>query len=169
MGSVETELDVRGSVHHNTIHKEKTNKMQQCIQILLLHIYMKLNMLRWHTANHQEPKIALAASDVSYMEGCWAWSWWTLSGTVCLTTSTNYTSDNLPRMKNRGCQCSFRLMMMGGVSPETCWGSYKHVIIKFDTLLHLVGFFFMNCSMMHGSMNVKFEILLVFFFFPPEV
>jgi len=28
------------------------------------------------------------------------------------------------------CQCSFRLLMMGGVSPETCWASYKYVIIK---------------------------------------
>jgi len=39
-------LDVRGSVHHSTIHKEKSNKMQQCIKILLFHIYMKLNMFR---------------------------------------------------------------------------------------------------------------------------
>jgi hypothetical protein len=30
--------------------------------------------------------------------------------------------------------------MMGGVSSETCWASYKYEI-KFDTLLHLVGFF----------------------------
>jgi hypothetical protein len=28
-------------------------------------------------------------------------SWWTLSGTLCLTTSTSYTSNNLPRMKNQ--------------------------------------------------------------------
>jgi hypothetical protein len=28
---------------------------------------------------------------------------------------------------------------MGGMSPETCWASYKYEI-KFDTLLHLVGF-----------------------------
>ena len=35
-------LDVRGSVRHSTIHKEKSNKMQQCIKILLFHIYMKL-------------------------------------------------------------------------------------------------------------------------------
>ena len=27
--------------------------------------------------------------------------------------------------KTRGCQCSFRLLMMGGVLPETCWASYK--------------------------------------------
>ena len=39
-------LDVRGSVHHSTIHKEKSNKMQQCIKIVLFHIYMKLNMFR---------------------------------------------------------------------------------------------------------------------------
>jgi hypothetical protein len=30
----------------NIIHKEKSNKMQQCIKILLFHIYMKLNMFR---------------------------------------------------------------------------------------------------------------------------
>jgi hypothetical protein len=28
------------------IHKEKSNKMQQCIKILLFHTYMKLNMFR---------------------------------------------------------------------------------------------------------------------------
>jgi len=39
-------LDVRGSVHRSTIHKEKSNKMQQCIKILLFHIYMKLSMFR---------------------------------------------------------------------------------------------------------------------------
>ena len=33
--------------------------------------------------------------------------------------------------KTRGCQCSFRLLMIGGVSPETCWASYKEKIIKF--------------------------------------
>jgi hypothetical protein len=39
-------LDVRGSVHHSTIHKEKSNKMQQCIKSLLFHIYMKFDMFR---------------------------------------------------------------------------------------------------------------------------
>jgi len=41
-------LDVRGSVHHSKIHKEKSNKIQQCIKILLFHIYMKLSMF-WAT------------------------------------------------------------------------------------------------------------------------
>jgi len=33
--------------------------------------------------------------------------------------------------KTRSCQCSFRLLMMGGVPPETCWASDKYGIIKF--------------------------------------
>jgi hypothetical protein len=32
--------------------------------------------------------------------------------------------------KIRGCQCSSRLLMLGRVSPETCWASYKYGIIK---------------------------------------
>jgi len=28
-----------------------------------------------HTAHHQEPKTALAASGISYVEGCWTCSW----------------------------------------------------------------------------------------------
>ena len=44
--------------------------------------------------------------------------------------------------KTRGCLCSLRLLMMGGVSPETCWASFKIRNNKnFETLLHLVGFF----------------------------
>jgi hypothetical protein len=37
--------------------------------------------------------------------------------------------------KTRGCECSFRLLMMGRVSPETCWASYKYGIINFETLI----------------------------------
>jgi hypothetical protein len=64
------------------MHKEKSNKMKQCIKILFFHIYMKLNMFQGHTAHHQQPKPALAASSFSYVESCWTCRWWTLSGTV---------------------------------------------------------------------------------------
>jgi len=43
--------------------------------------------------------------------------------------------------KTRGCLCSFRLLMMGGVSPETCWASFK--IRNNKVLIHcciLLGF-----------------------------
>ena len=33
-------------VHHSKIHEEKSNKMQQCIKILLFTIYMKLDIFR---------------------------------------------------------------------------------------------------------------------------
>jgi len=35
------------------VHKEKSNKMQQRIEILLFHIYMKLNMFR--ATHHPSP------------------------------------------------------------------------------------------------------------------
>ena len=71
------------------------------------------------TAHHQEPKTTLASSGFSYVEGCWTCGCWTVSGTLCHV------------WKARGCQWSFRFLMMGGVSPETCWASYKYGIIKF--------------------------------------
>jgi hypothetical protein len=41
------------------------------------------------------------------------------------------------------------------LSPEICGAPYKYGIINCDTLLHLVGFFCMNFTMMHGSTNIK--------------
>jgi len=62
--------------------------------------------------------------------------------------------------KTRGCQCSFRLLMMGGVSSETCCASYKYGIIKnFDIFLHLVGFFFMKWEKVF-LWNSQFEIFI---------
>jgi hypothetical protein len=46
--------------------------------------------------------------------------------------------------------------MMSRVSPETCWALYEYGIINVDKLLHFVGFFCMNFTMMHGSTNIKF-------------
>jgi uncharacterized protein YehS (DUF1456 family) len=40
------QYDVTDSKVSTIIHKEKSNKMQQCINILLFHIYMKLNVFR---------------------------------------------------------------------------------------------------------------------------
>jgi hypothetical protein len=85
-----------------------------------------------HTAHHQEPKTALAASGFLYVGGWRTCRRGTLSGTVCArqrppTTRPTTSHD----WKIRGCQCSFGLLMMGGVSPETCWASDKYGIIQF--------------------------------------
>jgi len=45
-GNGKITFDIRGSVHHSKIHKEKSEKVQQYIKILLFLIYMKLNMFR---------------------------------------------------------------------------------------------------------------------------
>jgi hypothetical protein len=89
-----------------------------------------------HTAHHQEPKTALKASGFSHVEGCWTCSCWTASTSYTSEElprskkSTRYTSDNLLRAKTQRLPCSFRLLMMGGVSPETCWASYKYRIVN---------------------------------------
>jgi hypothetical protein len=112
-------FDVCGFVHHSTIHKEKSNKMQKCIKNFYYSIFIwRSTCFGRHTAHHQEPKTALTASGFSCVEGCWTCSWRKLSVTVCLTTSTIYTSNNLSR-----------------------------IIKIFDTFLYLVGFFFMNISL----------------------
>jgi hypothetical protein len=85
-----------------------------------------------HTAHHQEPKTALAASSFSYVKGCW----------MCQARqrppSTRPTTFHVK--KTRGCQCSYRLLMIGCVSPETCGALCKYEKKYFDTLLHFVGF-----------------------------
>ena len=56
--------------------------------------------------------------------------------------------------------------MMGGVSPEICRASYKYGKIKFDTMLHLVEFFFMNVYVVFGTLsyickNIQCQIVRV--------
>jgi hypothetical protein len=89
-----------------------------------------------HTAQHQELKTALAASGFAYVRGCWTLR---LLDPDSVQQPQRLTTFHV--CKTTDCYCSFELLIMGGVSPETCWTSYKHRIIKSDRLLHLVGFF----------------------------
>jgi hypothetical protein len=81
-----------------------------------------------HTAHHQEPKTALTAPGFAYVEGCWKCGCWTLSGRAWQRPATTRPTT-LHVCKTRGFQCSFWLLMMGGVSPDRA--SYKYEIIKF--------------------------------------
>jgi hypothetical protein len=49
--------DVHGSMHHSTIHKEKSNKMQQCIKFYYSIFIWSSTCFGRHTAHHQEPKL----------------------------------------------------------------------------------------------------------------
>ena len=105
-----------------------------------------------HAAHHQEPKTVLAASGISCFEGCWTCSWWTLSGTAWQRPPTTRPTT-FHVWKTRGCQCSFRLLVMGVVSPETCWASYKYGIIKI--LIHF-------CILLDFSLRITFGLSLLF-------
>jgi len=59
--------------------------------------------------------------------------------------------------KTRSCQCSFRLLIIGGMSPETCWASCKYGIIKFWYIVASCWVFLINCTMMHGSTDIKYS------------
>ena len=75
---------------------------------------------------------------------------------VCLTVSDNvhqlHVQTTFHVWKTRGFQCSFRLLMMGGVSPETCWASYKYVIIKFWYIV-VSCWIFLNCTVMQKILS----------------
>ena len=132
--------------------------MQQCIKIYYSMFIWSSTCFGRHAAHHQELKTAPAASDFAYVKVIGRWGCWTLERPATSTT------NNLHVCKIRGCWCSFELLMMGGVSPETCWASYKHGIINFDTLLHLVGYFCMNYTMMQGFTNImEFCVWLINF------
>jgi len=70
-------------------------------------------------------------------------------------TRLNHRSGRQPKtyVKPEAAITVFELLMMGGVSPETCWAIKKIGIINSTTRLHLVGssyeFFFFTNSFLH--------------------
>ena len=92
------EFNLDTQAHYNLkslkcIHTEKSNKMEECIKIYYSIFIWSSTCFGRHTAHHQEPKTALAASGFAYVEICWTCGCWTLS------ESSNYKSNNLPRMQ----------------------------------------------------------------------
>jgi hypothetical protein len=76
-----------------------------------------------HTAHHQELKNC----------NCTFWfyiSFWLLVAAVMAQPSEREPATK-SLYKTRGCNYSFELLMMGGVSPETCWAIKKHWNNKF--------------------------------------
>ena len=124
--------DVRGSVHHSIIHIKIPTRCNSVSTFFISHLYEAQ-----HVSGDTPPiigslKLPLVLHtwkvDVYVVAGLWQRpaTTWPSTFHVC---------------KTRGCYCIFRLLMMGGVSPETCWASYKYEIQNVDTLLHLVGIF----------------------------
>jgi hypothetical protein len=113
-------------------------------QPLVFHTWKVVSTCSWwttcfgrHTAHHQESKTALAATDFSYVVGC-------LDVQSVENVHQLHVQTTFHVWKTRGCQCSFRLLMMGGVLLKTYWASYKYGIIKFWYLVASCWIFFMN-------------------------
>jgi len=134
-------FDVRGSVRHSTIHKENPTRCTNVSKCYYSIFIWSSTCFGRHTAHHQEPKTALGASSLSYVEGCWTCSCQAHCAWL-RPTATRPTTFHV--WQTRGCQCSFRLLMLGGVSPETCWASYKYGIITFWYIVASFWIFFMN-------------------------
>ena len=114
-------LDVCGSVHHSTILTEKPNKMQQCIKILL---FLILNEAQ-HVSGDTPPIIR---SLKLHKQPLVLHTWKVVRRAGVGRCQVEYATWQRPTTarpttfhicKTRGCLCSFRLLMMGGVSPET--------------------------------------------------
>ena len=92
-------LDVRGSVHHSISHIKNPTRCNSVSKVYFLFTWSSV-CFRRHTAYHQEPKTALAASGFAYVEGCWLCS--------CRTLSSNYTANNNPpHMHNQRLRVQF--------------------------------------------------------------
>jgi hypothetical protein len=117
--------------------------MQQCIKFYYSIFIWSSACFGRHTAHHHEPKTALAASGFLNVET-----------TVPDNVHQLHVQITVHVWKTRGCQCSFRLLLMGGVSRKTCWASYTYAIIKFYT--HIVA----SCGVF--IMNQVFRFLIIF-------
>jgi hypothetical protein len=103
-----------------------------------------------HTAHHQEPKTVIATSGFTYVFDCWPLRW-----------LSHRSRQPKTYVKPEATITVFELLMMGGVSPETCWAIKNTGIINSTTRLHLVGSFYEIYTTMHGSMNIKFMASLL--------
>jgi hypothetical protein len=123
--SVDHGKTVRGTAEASSCsYKKNPTRCNNVLKFYCFIFIWRSTCFGRHTAHHQEPKTALATSGFSYVGSCWTCRWWTWR-----LPTTRPTSFHV--WKTRGCQCSFRLLMMGGVSPGTCWASYTCGIIKF--------------------------------------
>jgi len=140
---------------HSNSHRNSQQDARVYEKVLLFHVYIKLNMLQ---ATHRPSSGA---------QNCTSSLWFCISERLLDVVvagrwrrPATTTSNNLCTYANQRLLVQFELLMMGGVSPETCWALYKHGIIKsFGTLLHQVGYFYVNYNMTHGSMHIMFNLL----------
>jgi hypothetical protein len=104
-------------VLHSTIPKGKTKKTQQCIKNFFIPYLFEAQ----HVSGDTPPIIRSLKLHWQPLD----FHTWKVVGRVVAgrcqahrPPTTRPTTFHV--LKTRGCKCSFRLLIMGGVSPETC-------------------------------------------------
>jgi len=114
--------------NYTCIHKEKSNKMQNCIKIFIIPYLYKAQ----HVSGDTPPIIR---SLKLHWQPLVFHRWKAVGSVVGGRCPPTILPTAFHVWKTRGCQCSFRLLIMGGVSPETCWASYKYEYISICWIL----------------------------------
>jgi hypothetical protein len=114
-------------VHRSTIHKKKKKKFQQDATM-----YQNFIIPYFYEGQHvsgDTPPIIRTLK--LHWHPLVFHTWKVLGPVVAWQRPPTARPTTFHVWKTRGCQCSFMFLMMGGVSPETCWASYKYGIVKF--------------------------------------
>jgi hypothetical protein len=77
-----SKFDVCGSMHHSTIHNEKSNKMQQCIKFIIPYLYEAQHVLGDTLPIIRSLKLHWQSLVFHAWKVVWTCCWWMLSGTV---------------------------------------------------------------------------------------
>jgi hypothetical protein len=128
--------------HRTSLHgsHKKSNKMQRGIKIYFIFVWSSTCSGR-HTAHHQEPKTALAATGFAHVEGCCMLSCWTLS--ALLAASSNYTFNNPPRLHKQRLLMQFqapddgRRVTRNMLSFIQIWNKFWYTCILLNLLCEL--------------------------------
>ena len=70
--------EIPAGINTTAVHIESPTRCNSVSKFYFIFIWSSTCFGR-HTAHHQEPKTALAASGFAYVEGCWPCSCWTLT------------------------------------------------------------------------------------------
>jgi hypothetical protein len=153
------QFNVCGSVHHSAIRTKSPTRCNSVSEFYYPIFQWSSTCFGRHTFHHQEPKTAQAASGFAYVEGCRTCSCWTLPGTVCyLTTSNNCTSDTLSR---HFAKLEAACAVLGSWWWAVCCPKHIDLHLKQGRIkvLYTIASCWVvlckNCTMMHGSTNVK--------------
>jgi hypothetical protein len=87
-----SKFDVRGSVHHSTIHTEKSNRMQQCTKFIIPYLYEAQHVSSDTPSIIRSLKLHWQPLVLHTLKVVGRWGCWTLSASSILNVHKKNTS-----------------------------------------------------------------------------